>query len=252
MFDFTGKVAVVTGGEKGIGRAAAHELAGAGAAVIILGIDEEAGHAAATEAPGEATFLRVDVSSEEQVRELPARVKRTYGLTNVLVNNAGIIVAGTVLDTEFETWRKVMSVNLDGAFLVTKYLIPHMQERGGGVIVNVGSEAGLVGFKGQVAYNVSKAGIIHLTRSLAVAFAERAANDGRTVQRSLDGHLEAFIRHAGQFRRQGDYSLSGLLASAGEIAARRSILPKTRENLRLLVASARGDDNRLASAEGAL
>ena len=87
---------------------------------------------------------------------------------------------------------------------------------------------------------------------MAVAFAERAANDGRTVQRSLDGHLEAFISHAGQFRRQGAYSLRGLLTSAGEIATKRGILPQTRDNLRVLIASARGDDNRLASAEGAL
>ena len=87
---------------------------------------------------------------------------------------------------------------------------------------------------------------------MAVAFAERAANSDRTLQKSLDGHLEAFINHDGQLRREGDYSLRGLLVSAGEIAAQRDILPGAQKNLRMLVASAAGSQNRLARAEGAL
>lgn len=84
---------------------------------------------------------------------------------------------------------------------------------------------------------------------MAVAFAERAAESSRSIQRSLDGHMEAFISHGGQLRREGDYSLRGVLASAGAIASERSILPRTRSTLRVLVASSGADDDRLAAAD---
>ena len=96
-----------------------------------------------------------------------------WGHLDILVNNAGIYYQGDVTETSLETWNQVIGVNLTGAYLCTKYVVPEMIRRGSGVIVNVASEAGLVGIKGQVVYNVSKGGIIALTRSCAVDLADR-------------------------------------------------------------------------------
>src|SRR4030067_2349939 len=96
-----------------------------------------------------------------------------WGRLDVLVNNAGIYYQGDVTETALETWNQVIGVNLTGAYLCTKYAVPEMTRRGGGVIVNVASEAGLVGIKGQVVYNVSKGGLIALTRRVAVDLADR-------------------------------------------------------------------------------
>jgi NAD(P)-dependent dehydrogenase (short-subunit alcohol dehydrogenase family) len=96
-----------------------------------------------------------------------------YGRLDILVNNAGIYIQGDVQKTSLEDWERILTTNLTGAFLCMKYAVPLMVQNGGGVVVNVASEAGLVGIKGQVAYNVSKAGMIALTRSSAVDLAEK-------------------------------------------------------------------------------
>ena len=96
-----------------------------------------------------------------------------WGRLDVLVNNAGIYLQADALGTPVEEWERVLAVNLTGAFLCTRHAVPAMERHGGGAIVNVASEAGLVGIRGQVAYNVSKGGLIALTRSCAVDFAPR-------------------------------------------------------------------------------
>jgi NAD(P)-dependent dehydrogenase (short-subunit alcohol dehydrogenase family) len=101
------------------------------------------------------------------------RVVSRWGRLDILVNNAGIYVQGDVTQTAANDWERIISVNLTGAFLCTKYAVPVMIHNHEGVIVNVASEAGLVGIKGQVAYNVSKGGVIALTRSCAVDLAEK-------------------------------------------------------------------------------
>ena len=100
------------------------------------------------------------------------RVIAEWGRFDVLVNNAGIYDKGNILETSLDTWQKIMNVNLTGAYLCSKYVAASMRKNNGGVIVNVASEAGLVGIKGQVVYNVSKGGLIQLTRSCAVDLAE--------------------------------------------------------------------------------
>ncbi len=100
-------------------------------------------------------------------------VTQRWGRLDILVNNAGIYYQADVVDTPSDVWDNILAVNLSGAFLCTKYAVPVMIRGGGGVVINIASEAGLVGIKGQVAYNVSKGGMIALTRSCAVDLAER-------------------------------------------------------------------------------
>ncbi len=111
------------------------------------------------------------MNREADVEAAVARTVERWGRLDVLVNNAGIYARGDVLTTSRERWDEIMAVNVTGAFLCAKYAVPHMIERGGGSIVNVSSEAGLVGIANQTAYNVSKAALIALTRSMALDFA---------------------------------------------------------------------------------
>jgi len=118
-----------------------------------------------------ALLVPTDVSRPEDVSAMATTVVQQWGRIDILVNNAGIYRQGSAVDTSLGDWEQVLAVNLTGAFLCTKHAVPIMCRNGGGVIVNVASEAGLVGIRNQVAYNVSKAGVIALTRSCAVDMA---------------------------------------------------------------------------------
>jgi NAD(P)-dependent dehydrogenase (short-subunit alcohol dehydrogenase family) len=174
--NFSGKVVIVTGSGEGIGRAAAIAFAQKGARVAIADAAPLKGKetvALIEGSVGEAIFFEVDVSDTFSVRQMVSDVKKTFGTIDILVNNAGIHAQGDVVETSEDTWDKIMAVNLKGVYLCSHHVIPVMFEKGSGVIVNVASEAGMVGIKGQVAYNVSKAGVISLTHSMAVDFAAR-------------------------------------------------------------------------------
>ena len=173
--NFQGKVAVVTGAAKGIGRAAALAFAQSGAKVALLDMEKEAGESVVQEIRqdrGEAMLLQADISKEQDVQAAMEKVVSTWGHLDILVNNAGVYYQANAVDTPLDAWDRVLAVNLTGAYLCTKHAIMEMIKHGGGVVVNVASEAGLVGIKGQVAYNVSKGGMIELTRSCAVDFAD--------------------------------------------------------------------------------
>jgi NAD(P)-dependent dehydrogenase (short-subunit alcohol dehydrogenase family) len=172
MLNFEDKVVAITGAEMGIGKAIAEAFSKRGAKVVIVGIDEAEGTATAAHLPGKALFIKADVSKEEEVKLLPEKIKKEFGPVDILVNNAGIYKKGNVSTTSFEDWKKILDVNLDGVFLVTKYILQQMLEQNQGVIVNIASEAGIAAIGNQVAYNVSKAAVIALTKSLAVDFAE--------------------------------------------------------------------------------
>ncbi len=172
----SGKVAIVTGASSGIGEAAARLFAREGASVAIADRDRESGERVAREIVnegGDCAAQEVDVSRESEVGALVDWVVGRWGRLDLLVNNAGIYRQADALSTPLSVWEEVLSVNLTGAFLCIKHSVPAMERQEGGSIVNVASEAGLVGIRNQVAYNVSKGGVIALTRSCAVDFAGR-------------------------------------------------------------------------------
>lgn len=173
---FEGKVAVVTGAASGIGLATAVAFGHEGASVVIVDIDEKLGQQAAAESKRngvEVISYSTDIADEAAVKKMMDEIIGRWHHLDILVNNAGIYYQGDVPNTSLETWNKVMGVNLTGAFLCTKYAVQAMMQSKPGVIINVASEAGLVGIKNQVVYNVSKGGMIALTRSCAVDLAER-------------------------------------------------------------------------------
>jgi len=163
-----GKRAIVTGGGAGIGRAIAQRLADEGARVLVADLDADAAGTVAAELGGDARGHRVDVTSEDDVAALVAAAVEAWGGLDVMVNNAGIGVAGPVTETSGEDWARIMAVNLTGTFHGMKAAIPAMRESGGGSVVNIASVAAVVGVKDRAAYSASKGGIYALTRAAAL------------------------------------------------------------------------------------
>lgn len=171
-----GKVALITGGASGIGRASAELLAAEGARVVIADIDETGGAAVARAIGEAALMMRLDVTSEDDWRAAIAGTLEAFGQLHVLVNSAGVSVLKNVEDTTLEEWRFVNGVNLDGTFLGCKHAIPAIKESGGGAIINLSSVSGLVGGHNLAAYNASKGGVRLLTKSVALHCARKGYN----------------------------------------------------------------------------
>jgi NAD(P)-dependent dehydrogenase (short-subunit alcohol dehydrogenase family) len=168
------KVAIITGAGAGIGRSTALLFAKEGAKVVVADCDSEGGAETVSfirEDGGEATFIQVDVSKATDVEKMVKTTVERYGKLDILINNAGIYAQANVVEAAEEEWDRILDVNLKGAFLCSKYCISEMIKGEGGSIVNIGSEAGIVGIKNQVAYNVSKSGVIALTKSTAIDLA---------------------------------------------------------------------------------
>ncbi len=173
--NFNGKTVIVTGSAVGIGRAAAEAFSREKAKVVVADLDSQRGEEAVSviiKDGGQASYIQVDVTDSDSVKALVEKTRQLYGGIDILINNAGIHYQGNVAETPVEAWDRVLDVNLKGVYLCSHHVVPVMVERGGGVIVNIASEAGMVGIKGQAAYNASKAGVISLTQSMAVDFAE--------------------------------------------------------------------------------
>lgn len=165
------KVAVVTGGGLGLGRACAMLLAREGAKVIVTDLKEAEGRAVAdeiVESGGEAMFVRQDVSLEDEWDAVIAATMRRFGRLDIVVNNAGVALGGSVEATTLAQWRALMAVNLDGVFLGTQRAIAAMKSTGGGSIINLSSIEGLIGDGNLAAYNASKGGVRIFTKSAAL------------------------------------------------------------------------------------
>ncbi|MCX5493350.1 glucose 1-dehydrogenase [Kaistia dalseonensis] len=175
-----GKIAVVTGGALGMGRAFSLRLAEEGAAVVVSDINADEGHKVVAEIEakgGRAQFVELDVACEEAWTKLADLVERTYGKADILVNNAGIYLAGTTERTDSAAWDKTFAINAKGVFLGSRALIPLMRKGGGGSIINISSNWGIVGFPDAAAYVASKGAVRLLTK----ATASEVAKDGIRV-----------------------------------------------------------------------
>jgi NAD(P)-dependent dehydrogenase (short-subunit alcohol dehydrogenase family) len=172
-----GKVALVTGGTSGIGRATALSFAREGAKLVVADVNDEGGQQTVhmiTENGGEAIFVKTDVSEAVAVRAFISKAVETYGRLDCAHNNAGVSspVRASIADYPEEDWHRVIAINLTGVWLCMKYEIPQMLQQGGGTIVNTASIMGLVATGFNPAYMASKHGVVGLTKSAALAYAQ--------------------------------------------------------------------------------
>ena len=179
----SGKVAIVTGGSTGIGRAIAAEYVEQGAEVVICGRTESAGEQTAEAV--DCAFRRCDVREYEQVESLVEGVVGDHGRLDVMVNNAGIGSETSLDEMSIEEWRNVVRTNLDGVMHGSKAALPHLLETGG-CIVNVESIYGLRGGKGAASYSAAKGGVVNFTQQVAVDFADRGVR--------VNGICPGFVR----------------------------------------------------------
>ena len=174
MFDLQNKVAVITGGNGGIGFGMAQGLATAGARIVIAARNA-AKSAAAVEllqsSGAQALAIEVDVTNEDSVARLFEQANARCGHVDILINNAGINIRKPVQSLALDEWQQVVATNLDSAFLCCRAAYPHMKSAGGGKIINIGSMLSIFGAGFAPAYGASKGGIVQLTKSLATAWA---------------------------------------------------------------------------------
>jgi 3(or 17)beta-hydroxysteroid dehydrogenase len=166
-----GKIAIVTGGAGGLGRAESLLLAKEGASVVITDVDEASVEKAAEEIQkqgGKAIFAKHDVASESEWDAVMQKTLQEFGRLDILVNNAGVILYKKITDTSLAEWRRLMSVNLDGVFLGTKAAIEIMKQCGGGSIINIASVAALIANPDAAAYHASKGGVRAFSKAAAV------------------------------------------------------------------------------------
>ena len=216
---FKSRVALITGGGHGIGRATALHLGGEGAAVAVLDVDAElaADTASALRSDGcDAEAYQVDVSSPQEVERAVGAAGERFGAIDVVHSNAGVMLPGSVIDQTLEEWERSFAVNVRGAFLVVRATLPAMLRQRRGAVVLTASTSGLVGEPGLAAYDTSKAALINLTRQLAAEYSslgirincvcpgwiETGFNDPVLGQLS-DAAIEALVQSTVPMRRQG-------------------------------------------------
>jgi NAD(P)-dependent dehydrogenase (short-subunit alcohol dehydrogenase family) len=167
-FALRGKGAVVTGAGGGIGRAIAATFARAGASVACVDINLETAEKAARLAGERALAIRCDVSSESETKEAVERAARAFGALHVLVNGAAMSdPTATVLDLDLAGWNAVFGINVGGAFLMSRWIIPHMAAAGGGSIIHIASQLATVGTPGRVAYCATKGALVTMAKAMA-------------------------------------------------------------------------------------
>ncbi len=192
-----GKVAVVTGGGAGLGKAVAKRYAAEGARVVVSDINPADGEAAVEEirrGGGDAIFIRTDVADEQNVEAMVSAAVQQYGELDILYNNAAVLFHkkdAKAHELSNEVWDRVISVNLRGYWLCSKYAIPSILRKGGGSIIHVASATGLFGFTNLTAYSTSKAGIFGLMRAMAADYAPNNIRVNAIVPGTMDTPMNA-------------------------------------------------------------
>jgi NAD(P)-dependent dehydrogenase (short-subunit alcohol dehydrogenase family) len=216
------RVAVVTGAGSGIGLASARRMASEGAKIAVVDIDGETGKAAAEEVGG--LFIQADVTAEDEVAAMYDATLGAFGRIDIAFNNAGISPPDddSILDTGIEAWRRVQEVNLTSVYLCCKHVIPLMQARGGGSIINTASFVAVLGSAtSQISYTASKGGVLAMSRELGVQF----ARDGIRVNALCPGPVntpllqQLFAADPERAARRLVHVPMGRFAEAEEIAA---------------------------------
>ena len=190
--DLSKRTAIVPGAGSGIGRATAKLLAEAGAGVVAVGRNQERLAALARELRFRGTphaVVRGDVASEATARRAVAVCLRRFGRVDILVNNAGMAMMKSVPETSLAEWNQVLATNLTSVYLFSRFAIPEMERMGSGSVINVASEAGIVGFKDYAAYSASKAAIVNLSRAMALDHAARGIRVNSVCPGSIDTPL---------------------------------------------------------------
>lgn len=214
MGEFDGKVAIVAGGSKGIGQATVRRLASDGASVVFCGSHPEPVQATEKElreSDWAVMGVVADVTKAADVQRLVQAAVATYGGVDILVNSAGVQRYGTVVDTDEATWDEVMNVNVKGMFLTSKYAIPEMRKRGGGVIVTVSSVQAFASQTDVAAYTASKGAINALTRAMALDHAAEHIRVVAVCPASVDTPM---LRYAAEIWK-GDRTSDEMVAEWG-------------------------------------
>ena len=187
LFDLTGRAAIITGGSKGLGAAMAEGLASAGANVLLVSRNLAEAQAAADEiASGygvKTVAFQADVSNPEDVDAMVAKAIAEFGQIDILFNNAGINIRGPIDELSYEEFQKVQDINVNGVWLCSRAVAPHMKKQGKGRIINMASTLGLVGLANRTPYATSKGAVVQMTRALGLEL----ANDGIAVNAICPG-----------------------------------------------------------------
>ncbi|MBS0207712.1 MAG: SDR family oxidoreductase [Planctomycetes bacterium] len=175
QFDLTGRVAIVTGGSKGLGRAMAEGLASAGANLLLISRHEQEAVATAEQIAKDygrrALGMAADVTKPNEVKEVADRAIKEFGQIDILINNAGINIRGSIDELTLEQFLEVQNVNVTGLWLMARAVVPHMKQRNYGRIVNLSSTLGVVGLANRTPYNASKGAVSIMTRGLGLELA---------------------------------------------------------------------------------
>ncbi len=234
-FDFTDKVALVTGATSGIGAAVALGFAKAGAKLVVTGRNETRGAAVRDEivgAGGECIFVPGEVTDSAFCDRLIGNAVGRFGALDIVVNCAGVIYHATAEQTTDTQWRETMDINVGGVFFVCRAAVPALRQRGGGVIVNIASDAGLSGSRHLVAYCASKGAVIQLTRAMAIDHAHEGIRSVAVCPGDVDTPM---LR--GEFEQRALDLETGLRQSAESVPLGRVCTSQEVADLVLYVAS---------------